>query len=193
MRNLYLIRHGTPDFSEGIKLCIGRTNTDLGDAGREECAGLRGFFQNKNIKNIYASPLIRAVHTAEIIADGKVDVKIHDDLMEIDMGSWEGLPLKGIKKELGDEPLDGERRVDALARFERAIREIMTSTTGDVICVAHAGVNCAFVAKAMGAEIRTSRAIRQPCGGFNHFQVDDDMNFKVVEFGVLPGAEPDQS
>ncbi|MEG0919300.1 MAG: histidine phosphatase family protein [Anaerovoracaceae bacterium] len=192
MRNLYLIRHGSPDFPKGIKLCIGRTNIDLGQAGMEECAGLRLFFQEKNISNIYASPLIRAVHTGEIIADGKVSVVTHPDLMEIDMGCWEGLPLKSIKKELGDEPFDGEKRVDALDRFEKAIKEILASTVGDVICVAHAGVNCAFVAKVMGAEIRTSRGIKQPCGCYNHFQVDDNMNFKVIEFGVLPETGENQ-
>ncbi len=185
MRKLYLIRHATPDFKDGIKLCIGRTDIDISEAGIIEAKKLRDFFKDKKIENIYASPLIRCVHTAEIIADGKIDVNIHQGLAEIYMGHWEGVPLKDIKKELGDEPFDGEKRVDALARMEAAIREIMLNTTGDVICVAHAGVNCAFIAKVLGKDIRTSRALNQPCGCYNHFEFDG-REFKQVAMGCLP-------
>ncbi len=185
MRNLYLIRHATPDFKDGIKLCIGRTDIDVGEQGIEEAKRLRDFFKNKNIEHIYASPLIRCRHTAEIIADGKLNVNTHQGLAEIYMGHWEGVALKNIKKELGDEPFDGEKRIDALARMEKALQEIMLNTTGDVVCVAHAGVNCAFIAKVLGKEIKTSRALKQPCGCYNHFKFDGS-EFKQVATGCLP-------
>lgn len=185
MRNLYLIRHGTPDFPNGIKQCIGRTEIDIGPEGRKEAEKLQNFFRERNIKNIYCSPLIRCIHTAEIISDGKTRVVTNDNLAEIYMGHWEGIPLKSIKKELGDEPIYGEKRVDALARFEDALREIMNSTTGDVICVAHAGVNCAFIAKTIKENIKMSRAIRQPCGCYNRFEFDGK-EFIAAEVGCLP-------
>lgn len=185
MRNLYLIRHGTPDFKDGVKLCIGRTNIDIGPSGVEEAENLCEFFKDKKVNHIYASPLIRCIHTAEIIADGRMDVKVEDDLAEIYMGHWEGRPLKSIKKNLGDEPSDGEKRTDALTRFENALKKIMLDTTGDVICVAHAGVNCAFVAKVTGEDIRTSRALKQPCGCYNHFHFNGS-EFKAVKTGCLP-------
>lgn len=173
MRNLYLIRHGTPNFTNGEKLCIGRTNIDIGEIGIREAQNLQSFFDVKNINNIFASPLDRCVHTAKIIANGKCSVRVNKDLMEIFMGHWEGVPLKDIKKNLGDEPGDGEKRVDALARMENGILNILQETSGDVICVAHAGVNCAFIAKITGKDIKTSRAIKQPCGCYNHFVVDE--------------------
>ncbi len=185
MRNLYLIRHGTPDFTDGIKLCIGRTNIDIGEDGRAEALKLRDFFKDKPIESIYSSPLIRCIHTAEIIADGRVDVRVDNDLQEIYMGHWEGIPLKDIKKDLGDEPADGEKRVDALARFEQTLFRIMSSTKGDVICVAHAGVNCAFIAKCLGKDIKTSRALKQPCASYNHLTFDGEQ-FKVLAWGCLP-------
>ena len=185
MRNLYLIRHGTPDFPKGIKKCIGKTEIDIGQVGKIEAKNLRDCFKKCNIEAIYASPLIRCIHTAEIIADGKLEVKVKNGLEEIYMGHWEGIPLKQIKKQLGDEPIYGEKRVDALVRFEGALKEIMKNTSGDIICVAHAGVNCAFIAKTIGKDIKTSRAIRQPCGCYNKFEFDGE-NFIAVEVGCLP-------
>lgn len=185
MRNLYLIRHGTPDFTDGIKQCIGKTEIDIGHEGIQEAVRLRNFFRERSIEKIYTSPLIRCIHTAEIISDGQMDVTVARGLEEIYMGHWEGIPLKSIKKQLGDEPLYGEKRVDALARFETAIKEIMKTTSGDVICVAHAGVNCAFIAKSLGRDIKTSRAIRQPCGCYNRFEFDGE-KFIAAETGCLP-------
>lgn len=185
MRNLYLVRHGTPDFQDGVKLCIGRTEIDLGKTGVTEAMRLRDFFRNIDVKSVYSSPLKRCVHTASIIANGRTDVITHDGLMEIYMGSWEGVPLKDIDKELGDEPFDGERRTDALKRMKEAIREIMEATAGDVICVSHAGVNCAFLADIKGSDIRTSRALRQPYGSYNHLEFDGE-KFSLVKMGALP-------
>lgn len=34
MRKIYLVRHGDPDFPDGIKLCIGTTDIALGPLGR---------------------------------------------------------------------------------------------------------------------------------------------------------------
>ena len=200
MKNLYLVRHGTPDFKDGIKLCIGRTDIDIGEQGILEAINLREFFKDKlrngEIEKIYSSPLTRCLHTAELIAGGNSrensvgnkEIIINDGLMEIYMGCWEGVPLKDIKKELGDEPYDGEKRVDALKRFEKSLREIMNKTDGDAICVAHAGVNCVFLASVMGENLRTSRSLKQPYGGYSHLKYDGE-KFSVVDIGLLPTPE----
>lgn len=200
MKNLYLVRHGTPDFKDGIKLCIGRTDIDIGEQGILEAINLREFFKDKlrngEIDKIYSSPLARCLHTAELIAGGNSvgnsvgnkEVITDDGLMEIYMGCWEGVPLKDIKKELGDEPYDGEKRVDALKRFEKSLREIMNKTDGDAICVAHAGVNCVFLASIMGENLRTSRSLKQPYGGYSHLKYDGE-KFSVVDIGLLPNKE----
>ncbi|MDY6232435.1 histidine phosphatase family protein [Peptostreptococcus porci] len=188
MRKLYLVRHATPNFKDDIRLCIGKTDIDIGNKGIDESKKLRDFFSKKQINSIFSSPLSRCVSTAEIISDGKLEVNIDAGLMEIDMGEWEGIPIKDIVKELGDEPSNGERRVDALKRMENAIIEIMNNTAGDVICVAHAGVNCAFIAKVIGADIKTSRAIRQPYASYSCFEYEN-FEFKCLEIGILPEKE----
>lgn len=200
MKNLYLVRHGTPDFKNGIKLCIGRTDIDIGEQGILEAINLREFFKDKlrngEIEKIYSSPLVRCIHTAELIAGGNSrensvgnkEIITDDGLMEIYMGCWEGVPLKDIKKELGDEPYDGEKRVDALKRFEKSLRKIMNKTDGDAICVAHAGVNCVFLASVMGENLRTSRSLKQPYGGYSYLKYDGE-KFSVVDIGFLPKPE----
>lgn len=191
-RNLYLVRHATPDFPDGVKLCIGSTDIDIAEKGIEESERLREFFKEKEISHIFSSPLARCVHTAEIIADGIIEVEIDKGLTEIFMGSWEGIPLKKIKKELGDEPADGEPRLKALDRFEKSLNQIMKKTVGDVLCVAHAGVNCAFIAKITGHDIRTSRKIQQGYGCYNRFDfiregsIED--RFRCIEIGIIPEA-----
>lgn len=189
-RKLYLVRHATPDFPDGVKLCIGNTDIDIADQGIEESKRLRRFFKDKEISRIFSSPLARCLHTAEIIADGRTEVEIDKGLSEIFMGSWEGIPLKKIKKELGDEPADGEPRLKALDRFEKSLNQIMKKTTGDVLCVAHAGVNCAFIAKVTGQDIRTSRNIQQGYGCYNLFEytIEESMedNFRCIEVGIIP-------
>ncbi|MEG0431153.1 MAG: histidine phosphatase family protein [Anaerovoracaceae bacterium] len=186
MRNLYLVRHGMPDFKDGIKLCIGRTEIDLGETGKEECKKLREFFAKKNISKVYTSPLIRCVNTAKIIADDRLDVEIEPGLMEIFMGEWEGVPLKDIKKDLESEPVTGEKRINGLMRMERALKAILERSSGDIICVAHAGINCAFISKIIGEPLEQSRGIRQPYACYNHFEIDDNMNFRAIEIGMLP-------
>lgn len=200
MKNLYLVRHGTPNFKDGIKLCIGRTDIDIGEQGILEAINLREFFKDKlrngEIEKIYSSPLTRCLHTAELIAGGNSrensvenrEIITDDGLMEIYMGCWEGVPLKDIKKELGDEPYDGEKRVDALKRFEKSLRGIMNKTDGDAICVAHAGVNCVFLASVMGENLRTSRSLKQPYGGYSHLKYGGE-KFSVVDIGLLPKPE----
>ena len=102
MRKLYLVRHAYPDFKDDIKLCIGRTDIDIGERGIDESKKLRDFFSKKDISCIYSSPLTRCISTSKIISDGNIEIKIDPGLMEIDMGEWEGIPLKDIVKELGD-------------------------------------------------------------------------------------------
>ena len=92
--------HLYPDFKDDIKLCIGRTDIDIGERGIDESKKLRDFFSKKDISCIYSSPLTRCISTSKIISDGNIEIKIDPGLMEIDMGEWEGIPLKDIVKEL---------------------------------------------------------------------------------------------
>lgn len=67
-RTMYLVRHGAVEFPGGEKRCIGRTDLPLSKAGRSQAEELREFFAGREIEAFYASPLKRAIETAQIAA-----------------------------------------------------------------------------------------------------------------------------
>jgi probable phosphoglycerate mutase len=87
---LYLVRHARPDeWSAGR--CIGRTDVPLSEAGLRSAERLAAGFADVAVAAVYASPLRRAVATAEpIAAAAGREVTRCDGLVEIDFGSFEG-------------------------------------------------------------------------------------------------------
>ena len=49
MRKIYLIRHSQPDFPNGRKMCIGKTDISLGEVGRMQSILLAEGMKEKNI------------------------------------------------------------------------------------------------------------------------------------------------
>lgn len=201
MRNLYLVRHGRVDFPEGIRRCIGRTDLMLDETGRRQAKKLAAYFDQ--ITAVFCSPLIRAAETAELLSAGRWPVKSVVDLQELDMGEWENIPLYKIKKTLESEPQQGESRTKGLDRFQRSIKQLLEKTEGDIICVAHAGINCCFLADLLGIPLERSRGLPQPYGGFSRIKVWESENKKegimqegmvtmhVAELGLMPQKTPD--
>lgn len=198
MRNLYLVRHGQVYFPDGVKRCIGRTEYYLNETGKEQ-AKLLGIYLEQTAsgkKNggyrVFSSPLKRAKETAELMSEGKWPVQIVDELKEMDMGEWENIPLKDIRKTLESEPIYGESRRSGLKRFQKAVETILAKTEGDIICVAHAGINCCFLADIMGIPLDTSRTLPQPYGGFSRIEVESEKlrELKIAELGRMPQRVP---
>lgn len=201
-RSLYLIRHGSVEFPEGKRRCIGRTDLPLSEAGRRQARELAAYFSAHPVEAVYASPLKRTRETAEILAGNRFPVFFEEKLMELDMGEWENVPLKEIKKELESEPRQGEKRSDGLSRFAGAIREILGKTRGDVAVVAHAGINCCYLSSLLHTPLETSRGLPQPYGGFSRILVREPegdesktsgtggFRLQVLELGRMPGEAP---
>lgn len=190
MRNLYLVRHGRVEFPGGIRRCIGRTDLKLDEVGRRQARALAEYFLGRDIQ-VFCSPLARARETARILARDRVPVQVRDGLVELDMGEWESLPMAGIKKSLESEPVLGEGRENGLRRFRGAVNEILDSTDGDIVCVAHAGVNSCFLADLLGSPISTSRALPQPYGCFSRIEIHENGGKSVAELGRMTETAPD--
>ena len=90
---IYIIRHGQTEKNRANVL-QGRSDIPLNDSGRQQAEEVR----NRVIKAgihfdlVYTSPLIRAVQTAAIIAEGIPQLK-DDRLIEMDYGPYEGMAL----------------------------------------------------------------------------------------------------
>lgn len=192
MRNLYLVRHGKVDFPGGVKRCIGRTDISLDGEGRRQAQALGEYFQKKEELRVFSSPLSRARETAALLAGDRFPICQEEGLTELYMGEWENVPMQELKKTLEAEPLTGEGRARGLARFQSAVRRILASTESDVVCVAHAGINCCFLASLLKIPLETSRALPQPYGCFSRIEVDEDGKMQVAELGRMTKTAPDE-
>ena len=88
MLNLLLTRHGnaaSPDVMLG-----GRLDVPLTEKGRREAEALAARLAGVRIDRIIASPMLRALETAQPIARGR-QVEIDERLREQDYGTWEGM------------------------------------------------------------------------------------------------------
>ena len=96
---LLLIRHGENEFVKTGKLAGRLPGIHLNDRGRQQAAALAESLKDTPLKAIYSSPLERAVETAEpIIADRKLEIQLRPDLMDNDIGSWQGRSLKQLSR-----------------------------------------------------------------------------------------------
>ena len=90
---IYIIRHGQTEKNRANVL-QGRSNIPLNDSGRQQAEEVKDQFIKAGIHFdlVYTSPLIRAVQTAAIIAEGIQQLK-DDRLIEMDYGPYEGMDL----------------------------------------------------------------------------------------------------
>ena len=96
---LLLIRHGENEFVKTGKMAGRLPGVHLNERGRQQAAELAKVLAEVRLKAIYASPLERAVETAEPIAEGrKLEIQLRPDLMDNDIGKWQGRTLKQLRR-----------------------------------------------------------------------------------------------
>lgn len=102
MTKFYLLRHGQTLWNRERRI-QGRADVALSQSGRDQAEELAKLFANRQLSAIVSSPLVRARETAEIIArSAGVEVIIDDRLSEIDVGSWEGLTIPEVTRQMPD-------------------------------------------------------------------------------------------
>ena len=177
MRTIYLIRHGKPEFPNGKKLCIGcRTDLHLSEEGKQQMEALREKFADEEIECIYVSPMTRCEESARILSGGRIPVRIVDGLREINMGDWDGLSFDDIRKRYPGEyeargrnmadfcPPGGESFSACQERALCALEEIRRESRGNIIILAHAGINRTVIARREERKLRDLLEIHQSYG-----------------------------
>lgn len=106
MTKLALIRHGPTVYTETQRI-QGVRDVPLSEGGRVQIGSYRVPPELEGFVWL-ASPLSRALETAQVLASGPV----HTDprLMEMDWGGWEGRTLEDLRAELGQAMRDNENR-----------------------------------------------------------------------------------
>ncbi len=162
MTILLLIRHGQNDLV-GKKLAGRLPNVHLNETGQAQARRLAAELAVVPIKAVFASPLARAIETAEPIARVQnLPVEGFPELLEIDFGSWQGKNIKQLKrrklwKEVQNYPSgvrfpEGESFTDAQARVVEGLRSISKKyqERDRIVCVAHCDVIRLAVAHFLG-------------------------------------------
>lgn len=151
MKNVYLIRHGLPDFPGGKGMCIGTTDIPMGEKGFAQAVEMAK--KLPPVTAVFSSPLTRAVQTAQAIG---MSVTVLPDLREMDAGEWDGLTFEEIRQRYPELyaarfqdltiPLPGaEDHTKALARFRGAMETAAKQSPGDFAVVAHGGIIAQFL------------------------------------------------
>ena len=96
---LLLIRHGENEYVKTGKMAGRIPGVHLNERGRQQAADLAAALSDAKLKAIYASPLERALETAEPIAEGrKLEIQLRPDLMDTNIGKWQGRTLKQVRR-----------------------------------------------------------------------------------------------
>ena len=99
MPTLLLIRHGENDFVKQSRLPGRLAGIHLNEHGQEQAAALAESLKKLPIRAIYASPLERAVETAEPLARALgLPIQLRPGLLDTDVGEWQGMQLKKLRK-----------------------------------------------------------------------------------------------
>ena len=167
-----LVRHGHNDLI-GEKLAGRLPNVHLNKEGVEQARRLAIEFKELPIKAVYASPLERAVETAQPIADAHdLPVEILPALIEIDFGDWQARDLEKLKKgrewkHVQGKPSEfrfpgGESFLEAQERVVQGISLLSQqfSEKDIVVCTAHSDVIRLAVARFLGLPLDNFQRIR---------------------------------
>jgi broad specificity phosphatase PhoE len=92
---ILLIRHGENDYVKTSKMAGRIPGIHLNEHGRKQAQALGEALKDFPITAIYSSPLERALETAAPIAEArKLEINLEPDLMDTNIGKWEGKSWK---------------------------------------------------------------------------------------------------
>ena len=129
---LILVRHGE-SVANAQGLLLGRTDAELTPSGREQAVAARSLLRAP-VAEVRASPLSRALDTAELLALGH-PVTVDDRWVEVDYGELECQPLGGIPASVWQQwqsdrdfrPEGGETLAEVDVRIAAACEELFAA------------------------------------------------------------------
>jgi len=158
VQNIYLIRHGEPDFPDGKVMCLGTTDLPLSRLGYVEAYLAGEALQAVPLKALYCSRLKRSRQTAMAIRGG---VREKQGFEELCFGEFDGMTFEKIRADYPElyETYGRDRSVlipgaegfeAAFERFDAALRSAASEAEGDFAVVAHNSVMAIFLAAITG-------------------------------------------
>lgn len=189
MTRVILVRHGETEWNR-VERFRGHANVMLNENGRKQAqatgARVARMWQPTAI---YASPLSRAVDTAQAIADHfGIEVLAYQGLIDIDYGDWQGLSPDEARQKWPDEInnwynhperakiSNGESLEDLRRRARHMLDELVHKHTSEtIILVGHTVINRMILLSVMGLGNERFWRLRQDTCAINIFDtVEDD-------------------
>jgi len=163
---IYLVRHGQTDANNHCY--AGREDVPLNDEGCKQAIALVSEFRDKTINRILCSPLVRAVQTAQPLADSKnVILQLNPLLVELDFGILQGQKKADHRLVVRREHLylpieDGESLSDLWQRVGHVSKEIKAflNTKENVVVVGHYWTNRLLYGHIVGYSLKEAACAR---------------------------------
>jgi len=186
---VYLARHGQTPLNESGVL-RGRADPPLDETGREQASRLGAVLGPRNPSLVVASPLRRAVQTAQPVADeAGLTVTTDQCLVDRDYGPWTGAPEESVAARWGsvDNAPGVEPALVILVRAMTGLNAIADRCQdGVVVAVSHDAVNRQVLA-ACCPDLGDPGSIPQDNGCFNTLERRAG-NWTVVAVNQIPPA-----
>lgn len=159
---------------------MGQLDLPLTDEGIRQASYWRDTLAEKDFSAVYSSDLMRCVRTAQIVAGSRsVDLRTISQFREIDLGEWQGLEVDDAKRRFPDQWRErganlvryrtpgGESFEDLSARVVPMFVKLVTQGDGDLLIVAHQGVNRMILCHALAMPVSALLRIAQDYGCLN--------------------------
>ena len=198
MLHIYLLRHGETAWNaDGNRYC-GRTDIGLTEKGLAQARTAAELLKDVDFLAAYSSPLSRAYTTAQMVAGANIVTK-EDRLIEFDFGKWEGQTKEefipedpelwaawsrdpGITSAGGT----GESANQVVKRVGDFFTELVGRySSGNILVVAHNGVNRMFLAHKLGMPLRNYRKLVQDNSRITVIQLDPDGELTLQKLNSL--------
>lgn len=188
MTRIILVRHGQTEWNR-VERFRGRADVPLNDAGlaQAEATGRR-VAAEWQVSAVYASPLSRAMRTAEAIAAHYgLPVQAHPGLADIDYGQWQGLTPEEARARWPEE-VDawyhaperaqipgGETLAGLRERAMATVRDLVARHAGEtIVAVGHTVINRVILLGVLGLGNDRFWHLRQDTCAINVFEAEGD-------------------
>lgn len=184
MLKIFLLRHGETAYNADNNRYCGRTDIPLTEKGIRQAEEVKRQLEGIEFADVFSSPLQRAFNTA-CLASGKDAIK-DGRLIEADFGGWEAKTREEFIAEnetlwlnwMNDPATHraggtGETGAEIVARVDDFFRSLQQSyAEGNIMVVAHNGINRLYMAHKLGMPLRNYRQLVQQNSSITCFTLD---------------------
>lgn len=185
MLKIFLLRHGETAYNADNNRYCGRTDIGLTEKGLSQAKEVQDQLKGIEFAGVYSSPLQRAFTTA-CIASGKDAIK-DDRLIEADFGEWEAKTREEFMAEneslwlnwMNDPAASraggtGETGTEIVNRVNDFFQSLQKKySAGNVMVVAHNGINRLYMAYKLGMPLKNYRQLVQHNSSVTCFSLDE--------------------